>query len=96
MDIKLQLYCFLVSFLYGLGVGISSLWHFRLVEKRRIIDYVLTAMYVYIVVVLYIVIMYRVNRGMFHIYFAFFIGIGVYFGRKVKFLQKDVKKKKSY
>ncbi len=94
MDIRLQIYCFLISFIYGLIVGISSLWHFYLVRKKRLIDYILTAMYVYIIVVLYLVIMYYVNRGIFHIYFSFFIILGVYLGRKVKFLQKYVKKKK--
>ena len=94
MDINLQLYCFFISFIYGLIVGVSSLFHFHLVRKKRLIDYVLTAMYVYVIVVLYLVIMYYVNRGIFHIYFSFFIGLGIYLGRKVKFLTKYVKKKK--
>ena len=96
MDIKLQLYCFLVSFLYGLLVCVTSVFHFYLVRKRTVFDYILTVMYVYIIVVLYIDIMYYVNHGIFHIYFCFFIGLGIYLGRKVKFLQKYVKKKKVY
>ena len=94
MDIKLQLYCFFVSFLYGVFVGITSLFHFYLVRKRKVFDYILTVMYVYIVVILYIVIMYYVNYGIFHVYFGFFIGFGVYLGRKVKYLRNYVKKKK--
>ena len=77
MSANLQLICFLASFLYGIFFGLLSEFHFKLISKYHVIFQLLISLVFVIDIVLgYILIMYHLNLGIFHIYFLIFIFLG--------------------
>lgn len=90
MSVKLQILCIVASFIYGIFIKLCNLFNKR--------NNILTDLfYVYDLVILYIIIIYKINLGIFHIYFIFFIIIGyVFMSKNVKFLIKikDILKSK--
>ena len=87
MNIKIQLICIVVSFLYGIFIKITNLLNSRLNNcKNILIKSIINVLYVYIIVLLYIIIIYKINNGIFHIYFFVVMSIGYLFVSKcVKF-----------
>ncbi len=96
MSANLQLICFLASFLYGIFFGLLSKFHFNLINKYHIIFQLLISLVFVIDIVLgYILIMYHLNLGIFHIYFLVFIFIGFIVSFLLQaYLKKDYKSKK--
>ena len=69
MSANLQLICFLVSFLYGILFGLLTKLHFSLINKYHQIFQI----FIIDIILGYILIMYNLNAGIFHIYFFIFI-----------------------
>ena len=90
MDVKIQIICMLISFLYGIFIRITSLFN----KKQNIIKDLL---YIYIIVLLYTIIIYSINKGIFHIYFLMLILLGYLVSKKYVNLTinllKSIKKK---
>jgi len=85
MDILIQLVCILLSFGYGMFIFIVL--SFNKLFKSIIKD----LLFVYILSLLYIVIIYKVNNGVFHIYFFIVMIFGyVLMYKNVKFILKRV------
>ncbi len=81
MNYKLQLISFLFSFLYGIFFYASSLLHKKIIQKHSwFIQYFITFLYVLMVAILYVLLMYKVNYGVIHIYFILVLFCGFYFG----------------
>ena len=77
MSANLQLICFLASFLYGIFFGLLSKFHFNLISKyHQIFQLLISVVFVIDIVLGYILIMYHLNFGIFHLYFFFFIFVG--------------------
>ena len=77
MSANLQLICFLASFLYGVIFGLLSKLHFKLISKyHQIFQLLISIVFVIDIVLGYILIMYHLNLGIFHIYFLIFIFLG--------------------
>ena len=77
MSANLQLICFLASFLYGLFFGLLSIVHFNLINKyHKIFQLLISLVFIIDIVLGYILLMYHLNLGIFHIYFFIFIFIG--------------------
>ena len=77
MSANLQLICFLVSFIYGMFFGILTNFHFKLINKyHKIFQLLISLVFIIDIVLGYILIMYHLNDGIFHIYFFIFIFIG--------------------
>ncbi len=84
MDEVLQLYSFLFSFGYGLMFGIFSRWHFQLIEKyHKLWQAILTFVFIIDIVLGYLVSMYFLNGGVFHLYFLFCLFGGFWFSKYV-------------
>jgi hypothetical protein len=90
MNYKVQLLSFFLSFLFGLFFSFTSRFHYKLVfSLNRWYRYFLTFLFILDISLLYILILYYVNQGVFHFYFLICTFIG-YFCEKSLF--KNVKK----
>ena len=79
MDIKLQLLCILVSFLYGMFIRLTLIINTRFNNTINVIlKYLINVIYVFIIVILYIVLIYKINYGIFHLYFFIIMSIGYF------------------
>jgi len=84
VSIRLQIICFIFSFLYG-----GLVYLFYKFNKRFIIHANLVSSFCfyflmsYLVVITYIVVFFFLNKGNFHIYFLILLLFGLIFSRKV-------------
>ena len=79
MDEVIQLFSFFASFCLGFVFSIVTKFHFKLVDSYpKIIQYLLTFLYVIDFVLLYVILMYHINGGVIHIYFLAFVFIGFF------------------
>ena len=91
MNYKIQL----ISFLY-----LTSLLNYKLIKKHSLfIKYLITFVYVIDMALLYVLLMYKVNYGVIHIYFLLVMGIGFllscfYYKRIYKFARMITQKLK--
>ena len=96
MSVNLQIISFLISFIFGILFYYITFWNFQLIAKMRvIIKHILTFIYVLDMTIIYIIIIYNINKGYFHIYFILTVFLGFVIGGLIhkKFLSKiDVKK----
>lgn len=85
MSALIQLSCFCVSIVYGFFINIIIRINKRLFFNTNIIYILLYRIIItFILVLLYIIIFYKINNGVFHIYFILFIILGYYIGNKIK------------
>lgn len=98
MDYKLQLLSFLFSFLFGIFFQVTNYFNQKLIINRKILwQYLITFLYIINIVLIYIVLLYKINQGVFHIYFLLMILLGYLFSLKqIKNVKKCVKYMKSY
>lgn len=92
MDESLQLLSFLVSFLYGMFFFLVTVFHFKVVQKYPVIfQYFSSFLFILDVVLIYLILFYHLNDGVFHIYFIFFVFLGFFVmhivSKNVKFWQ---------
>lgn len=81
MNYKLQLLSFLVSFLFGIFFYFSSLLNHKLIKKHSMVfRYIITFVYILDISLLYVLLMYKVNYGVIHVYFIGVLFIGFYTG----------------
>lgn len=77
MSIVIQLLCFFASFLYGIFVKFILFVNSKAVSKNKIFLYlIINIISIYLLVLGYIIVIYRINHGIFHIYFLMSILIG--------------------
>jgi hypothetical protein len=98
MDYKVQLISFLFSFLFGIFFYLTSFINYKIVDKYNIIfRYLITLTYILDISLLYILMMYKINYGIIHIYFVIvlFIGyfVGVVYCKKIRKICKIKRKK---
>lgn len=106
MDAKTQIISLSISFVYGAFFYFTSLLNQEITKNtKRIFRSVAAILHMYIIVLLYIIILYKINNGNFHIYFFIMLTLGFIAGKKlqvkmlnnVKFLELIEKiKKKCY
>ena len=89
MDVKIQLFCMLISFLYGMFIKLLIMFNNNINKSSNIILHtIIDLLQVYIIVILYINIIYKMNTGIFHIYFLLLMLLGyILMSKYVKFLQ---------
>ena len=77
MNSNLQLISFLVSFIFGIIFYLLTTLNFKLIKDFKIwVQNILTFIYVIDIVIIYIIILYHLNRGYFHIYFILMVFVG--------------------
>ena len=81
MNSNLQLLTFLVSFIYGIIFYYLTIINFKLIKDLKLcIQQIITFIYVIDMVIIYIIILYHLNKGYFHIYFIAMVIIGYFVG----------------
>lgn len=93
MTATTQIICLLFSFFYGLFFfftwGINSL---IIKTKKRRYRSLISILFMCNIVLIYLIILYKINFGAFHIYFLFMIILGFLTGIKIrKLLSNNVK-----
>lgn len=77
MDYKLQLLSFVVSFIFGIVFYLGNRLNSYLIKNEKLIfKYINTFLFIIDFVLLYIVLIYKVNQGIFHIYFIIIAVLG--------------------
>jgi len=96
MTSSMQLISFLVSFIYGSLFYYLTIINFRLIKDLKIyIQHILTFIYVIDMIIIYIILLYHLNKGYFHVYFIGMVIIGYFVGfitNKKLFSKISVKK----
>ncbi len=70
MDAKTQIIVLLFSYFYGLiFYFLSKLNNYIIKSKKRLFRSIITILFTYNIVLIYLIILYKLNNGAFHIYF---------------------------
>lgn len=81
MNAKTQIIALLISFLYGCFFFLTNKLNKKIIEKqKRIYRSLIQILFMCNIVLLYIIIIFKINNGKFHIYFFFMIALGYIFG----------------
>lgn len=93
MDAKTQIIVLIFSYLYGFFVFYSSYINKRIIDKQnKIYRSLITILFMYNIVLIYIIMTYKINNGKFHPYFFIMIILGFYSSIKLtKTMLKNVK-----
>lgn len=79
MDAKTQILVLTISFLYGFLIMFLLKFHNNTIKnKKRIYRSIITILLMYNLVLIYIIIIFKVNSGRFHPYFLLMIILGIY------------------
>ena len=83
MDIKTQLIIFLISFLYGFILANLAYLNYKFLQnKSNFFKFLVNLVFTLDIVFVYLVILYKINGGYFHIYFI----VTVVFGYIISFV----------
>ncbi len=89
MSSSLSLWCFFFSFCYGFLFGFLTYFHFLVVNKfNKLFQVLITFVFMLDIVLGYLLSLYVICSGIFHIYFLFFIFLGFFL---FFYLRKNVK-----
>ncbi len=85
MSAKLQLITFVISFLYGILFYFLTILNFKLINNLKVyLKHIITFVYVIDMAIIYIIILYHLNKGYFHIYFILTVFLGFIVGAILK------------
>ena len=86
MNIFIQIISLIISFLYGVFIYYFNVFNKKVINNKKLIyDIIFRIIYVYLLVLLYIVIMFKINKGIFHNYFLLLMLLGYFISyRKCK------------
>lgn len=76
MNVFIQIICILISFAYGFIINIGYKYNNKIDNSNFIWQLVFSLFYSFIGVLLYIIIIYKINGGIFHIYFIISLLVG--------------------
>lgn len=93
MTAEVQLFTLSVSYLFGyLFYYLYKLNYIIIKNKKRFYQSLITILFMYNIVLIYIILIYKINNGIFHIYFFIMIILGFITNIKVtKKMLKNVK-----
>jgi len=81
MNSNMQLLSFFVSFIFGIVFCLITILNFKLIKDlKRYVQHLLTFIYVIDMVIIYIILLYHLNKGYFHIYFIAMVFFGFFCG----------------
>lgn len=97
MDAKTQIIVLLFSYFYGFFFFYLSYLNKKIIDKKnKIYRSLITILFMYNIVLIYIIITYKINNGKFHPYFFIMIILGFYSSFKLtKKMLKNVKLRQS-
>ena len=93
MTANIQLISLIVSFLFGfIFYYLYKINYIIIKEKKRFYQSLITILFMYNIVLLYIIMIFNINHGIFHIYFFIMIALGFFTNLKwSKRMLKNVK-----
>lgn len=95
MNYKIQILSLIYSFGYGVFFYFFSILNDKILRKNKILDFIILILFVFINALLYITFLYKINFGVFHIYFLIMLCLGYYVSFFLKkFLIKNIKRDK--
>ena len=81
MNSNIQIISFVVSFIYGLIFYFVTKINFYLIKDLKLyLKHILTFIYTLDMAIIYIIILYHLNKGYFHIYFIMVVFLGFIMG----------------
>ena len=77
MNNIIQLISFLFSFIFGILFYLLTIFNFYLIKDLKVLwKHILTFIYVLDITIIYIILLYKLNNGYFHIYFILMVMFG--------------------
>ncbi len=100
MDYKVQIVSFIFSFIFGMFFYFTSLINYKFIKKySKCLKYIISIIYIIDITLIYILMMYKINYGVIHVYFIIVLFIGFYlasiYSKKLRKICKVLKKKLS-
>lgn len=93
MTSKIQLLSFSISFLFGVCFYYLSIINFNLIKDfKSYLKHIITCIYVFDIIIIYVIILYKLNNGYFHIYFLLMVILGYISGYFINNLIKKYMK----
>lgn len=96
MSSSIQLLSFFISFVFGIFFNLLTILNFKIISNlKKYLQHIITFIYVMDIIIIYVIILYHINNGQFHIYFILMVIIGYVVGYLIysKLLSKlDVKR----
>lgn len=84
MTAKIQLIALALSYLYGFVFYYLYKLNYQIIKnKKRFYQSLITILFMYNIVLLYIIMIFNINSGMFHPYFFIMITLGFYTNIKI-------------
>ncbi len=81
MDAKTQIIILLYSFFFGfIFYYLAKLNNWIIKNKKKLFRSIITILFMYNIVLIYIISIYKINNGKFHIYFLLMIILGYFIG----------------
>ena len=92
MNYKIQIISLFYSFSYGVIFYFLNIINEKFSIKNKVLNIIILFLFIIVNALLYITILYKINFGIFHIYFLFMLMIGFYIASFFKkILSKNVK-----
>ena len=81
MNSNMQLITFLTSFIFGIFFYYLTIFNFRLIKNMKVyLKHIITFIYTLDITIIYIILIYHLNKGYFHIYFILMVFVGFFVG----------------
>jgi len=81
MNSNVQIISIISSFIFGTFFSLLTYINFKLIKNyKKIIQNILSCIFVLDMIIIYIILMYKINNGYFHIYFIVTVFIGFFVG----------------
>ncbi len=86
MSSNIQLLTFLLTFLYGiLSTILFRINAYLIKDIKKVLKDIITILFTFDIIIIYSLLMYRINGGIIHIYFVITLILGMYIGNLCKF-----------
>lgn len=77
MNSYIQLFCLVVSFLYGIFLYYANKFNVKVIDNKCILlKIIISMLYLFNISLLYVCFLYKINGGILHIYFVVLIILG--------------------
>lgn len=84
MDVLVQILCMLVSFVYGGLIRLFIKINNKILKTNKLwLEIIYKLIYAFIIVIGYIIIIYKINKGVFHVYFLLLMLLGYMLSKKL-------------
>ena len=77
MDIIIQIICMIISYIYGFLIRIFIRFNNKIFKTNKTyLMIIYKFIYTFIIVISYVIVIYKINMGVFHIYFLILMLLG--------------------